>query len=145
MTIDAAQKCLARLKASYQSMKPLDELTTQVYLEEIGAMRYDDFCAGAKEVVRSQKFFPSIAELVEAAEAAARKRFEAQDHVEREERLALMTGETAIMDPTSAIHGHIVGPNHQKFVDMISGKVRLPAPEWMSRNNPELKAQEIRA
>lgn len=140
MTIDAAQKCLARLKASYQSMKPLDELTTQVYLEEIGSMRYDDFCAGAKEVVRTQKFFPSIAELIEAAEVAARKRFEQQDHVEREERLALMSGETAIMDPTSAIHGRIVGPNHQKFVDMISGKVRLPEPEWR-----KAKAQETRA
>ena len=145
MTVDAAQKCLARLKASYQSMKPLDELTTQVYLEEIGSMRYDDFCAGANEVVRSQKFFPSVAELVEATEIAARKRFEAQDHIEREERLALMSGETAIMDPTSAIHGRIVGPNHQRFVDMISGRIKLPTPEWMSRNAPERKAQETRA
>lgn len=130
MNIDAAQKCLARLKASYQGMKPIDELTTQIYLEEIGAVRYDDFCAGAKEVVRSQKFFPSIAELVAATETAARKRFEAQDHIEREERLALQSGEAKIMDPNSEVHRQIVGPKHQEFLDYLSGRRAFPAPEW---------------
>lgn len=53
--------------------------------------------------------------------------------IEEEERLALQAGEDAIMDPKSSIHRVVMGPNHQRFLDMLSGKIKLPEPEWMKK------------
>ena len=142
MTPEEALKGLNRLKISYHGMKPLDELTQAAYVQEIMTLRWDDFAAGATVIVRNSKFFPSIAEILEAADNACRKRLEAQDHVEREERLALQAGEDKIMDAKSEVHRVVVGPNHQKFLDMLSGKIKLPEPEWVTRSARRTKLAE---
>lgn len=140
MTTAEAERAIARLKAYYPTAKAFDELTTTVYMEELIQIRWDDFCAGAKEVVRTSKFFPSIAELMEAADAAARKRFDIQEHDEREERLAIK-GEDRIMDPKSDVHRVVVGPQHQIFLDYLSGKRTFPEPEWMKRKSAQLQRE----
>jgi hypothetical protein len=112
-------------------MTKVDELTVAAYLEEIGSVKWDDFAAGMKVLVRTSKFFPSISEILEACDDACRKRLAAQEHEEREERLAIQAGEDKIMDPTSSVHRVVVGPNHQKFLDMLKGN--LPEPEWARR------------
>lgn len=129
MTIEQSIACMKRLQSFYQSAK-LDEANVTAYVQEIQLLRFDDFCEGAKVIVRSSKFFPALSELIEATENACRKRLEAKDHVEREERLALQAGEDAIMDPKSEVHRVIQGPNHQRFVDMIEGRIVLPKPDW---------------
>ena len=133
MTIDEITKGMKRLQASYPTMSKLDPLTVAAYMQEIGPIRADDFEAALTAVVRTSKFFPSIAEFLEAADTAARKRFEADEHEAREERLAIQGGEDRIFDPKSSVHRVVVGPNHQKFLDMLSGKIKLPEPEWMKR------------
>lgn len=135
MTIEEAERGLKRLQASYPTMAKLDELTVAAYLEEIGAVLWEDFAAGAKEVVRRSKFFPSISELLEAANDACRKRLAAKEHEEREERLAIQAGEDKIMDPSSSVHRVVVGPQHQIFLDYLSGKRVFPEPDWVKRRN----------
>jgi hypothetical protein len=133
MTIEEAERGFKRLKASYPTMSKIDELTTAAYLEEIGAVKWEDFAVGMKVLVRTSKFFPSISEIVEACDDACRKRIEAKDHEEREERLAIQAGEDAIMDPKSGVHRVVVGPKHQEFLDYLEGRKVFPEPEWMSR------------
>lgn len=136
MTPEEALKGLNRLKISYHAMKPLDELTQAAYVQEIMTLRWEDFAAGMTVLVRTSKFFPAISEILDAADEACRKRIEKQDHDEREERLAIKAADEAIMDPNSEVHRVVVGPNHQKFLDMLSGKIKLPEPEWMRRKKP---------
>lgn len=57
-----------------------------------------------------------------------------EEDYEREEREALQAGQDAIMDPKSKVHRVIVGPNHQRFIDMIEGRIVLPEPEWVKRS-----------
>lgn len=134
MTIEEAERGLKRLQASYPTMAKLDELTVAAYLEEIGAVLWEDFAAGAKEVVRRSKFFPSISELLEAANDACRKRLAAKEHEEREERLAIQAGEDKIMDPKSEIHRDPIGPNHKIFLEYLNGTRNFPEPDLMTRN-----------
>lgn len=89
-----------------------------------------DFTAAWKGLVTSSEFFPSLAKIADAVSVAARTRFLAKEREEREERLAIQAGESKIMDPKSEVHRVIVGPNHQRFLDILSGKVPLPAPSW---------------
>ena len=126
MTIEEIRNGLARLQASYPNMTKLDELALTAYVSELMPLKYDDFFVACREVVRVSKFFPSIAELIEAAEYAQRKRLEAQEHEEREERLAIQAGEDRIMDPNQTA----TGPNHQRFLDMLKGKVKPPSMAW---------------
>ena len=133
MTIEEADRGMKKLQASYPTMAKLDEASVTAYVQEIIMLRWDDFAAGAKEIVQTSKFFPSIAELLEASSRATRKRLDAKEHTDRESRLALQSAEDKIMDPKSGIHRVIQGPNHQRFLDMISGKIKLSEPEWMHR------------
>lgn len=126
MTRDEAMQGMMRLQASYPNMQKLDATTVVAYVSEIGMLNWEDFSAACSAVVRTLKFFPSIAELLEAADLAARKRLEAQEHEEREERLALQAGQDAIMDPNQTA----TGPNHQRFMDMLKGKVKPPSMMW---------------
>lgn len=142
MTIEEIRAGLARLQASYPNMSKLDELTITAYLSELMPLKYEDFFVACREVVRTSKFFPTIAELVEASENAQRKRLEQQDREEREERLALQAGEDRIMDPKSSVHRVVVGPNHQKFLDMLSGKIQLPEPEWARKGRGQVSKGE---
>lgn len=130
MTPEEALRGVMKLQASYPTMTKLGEESLKAYAQEIGLLRWEDFAAGATVVVRTSKFFPSIAELLSAAEDACRKRLAAKDHEEREERLAIQAGEAKIMDPKSEVHRVVVGPQHQRFLDILSGKVPLPAPSW---------------
>lgn len=131
MTVQEAINGVKRLQASYPTMAKLDEASITAYVQEIGTLRRDDFVVGMTEVVRNSKFFPSISEILDAAESARRKRLEAKEHADREARLALKAGQDAIMDPKADVHRVVVGPNHQKCLDMLSGKITLPEPEWM--------------
>lgn len=133
MTIEEARTGLKRLQASYPTMAKLDELAVSAYLEEIGAVKWDDFAAGMKVLVRTSKFFPSIAEILDACDEACRKRLAVRDHEEREERWALQSAETAIMNRSSEIHREVIGPNHQRFIDMLEGRIVLPEPDWLRK------------
>ena len=139
MTPEQAIVGVKRLQASYPQMTRLDEAAITAYVEEIGSLKPEDFAAGMKVLVRTSKFFPSIAEIIEATEDAARVRFQARDHEEREERLALQAGQDAIFDTKSSIHGTIQGQNHQRFCDLIDGKITLPEPEWVKRSRERNK------
>lgn len=141
MTPEEALRGINRLKASYHGMKPLDELTLTAYCQEIATLKWVDYEAGMTLLVRSSKFFPTIAEILEFADTACRKRLEKQDHVEREERLALQAGEEAIMNPKSGFHRVIQGPNHQRFVDILEGRIKLEDGDWVKRGK---QAKEIR-
>lgn len=127
---------LARLRYAYPHTT-FDEGNTAAYAEALSDFKGEDLIEGVKAIVKVSKFFPSIAEVCDAIETACRKRLEAKDHEEREERLALQAGEDKIMDPKSSVHGVIVGPNHQRFVDMLEGRIVLPEPEWKKKPAPE--------
>lgn len=142
MTIEEIRTGLARLQASYPNMARLDEMATTAYISELMPLKYEDFFTACREVVRTSKFFPTIAEIIEAAENAQRRRLEQLDHEEREERLALQAGEDRIMDPKSGVHRTVVGPNHQKFLDMLSGKIQLPEPEWARKGRGQVSKGE---
>jgi len=139
MTIEEIRNGLARLQASYPNMSRLDELATTAYISELMPLKYEDFFVACREVVRASKFFPTIAEIIEHAEQAQRKRLEALDREEREERLAIQAGEETIMDPKSDVHRFVCGPNHQRFLDMLSGKIQLPEPEWLAKKRTAFK------
>jgi len=139
MTPEDMSVSLKRLKASYPNAPQMEALTAAAYAQELGHFKYEDFFVACREVVRSSKFFPTIAELIEAAETAQRKRIEAKEHEEREERLALQAGEEAIMDPKSSVHRFVCGPQHQRFLDMLSGKIQLPEPEWLAKKRTAFK------
>lgn len=131
MTIEEAQHELARLKVAYPSSKPFDELTGEVYTEAITRMNLEDFRAAAKDIVGSLKFFPSIAEIVEAVDFCKGRRLQWDDHEAREKRLS--AAQTAIMDPKSDIHKRVVGPHHARFLRLLRGEEKFPEPEWMKR------------
>ena len=136
MTIEEAETCIKRLQSYYPNMAKLDELAVSAWMEEIGPLRFEDCVIGIKEIARVSKFFPSIAEVLEAINQAAKTRFQAEDREdreEREERLALQAAEDEIMTPGSKIHRVIQGPNHQRFIDMIEGRVVLPKPDWKAQ------------
>lgn len=135
MTPEEALKGLNRLKISYHGMKPLDELTQTAYVQEIMSLRWDDYLAGMTVLVRTSKFFPAISEILQAADDACRKRIEAQDHEEREERLAIKAGEDKIMDPKSEVNRDPIGPNHARFLRLLRGEEVFPEPEWMKRKS----------
>ena len=122
---------LKKLKASYPSMAPMEDSTTAAYAQELGILRWEDFESAVSICVRTSKFFPSIAELLAAADDACRKRLAQKEHEEREERLAIQAGEDRIMDPGSPVHRVVVGPNHAKFLEMLKGE--LPEPDWAKR------------
>lgn len=130
MNIEQAQKFLASLKACYPNAK-LDELASQTYTAAFCEMNVEDARAAFKDITHTLKWFPAISEVVEAVDFCKARRLQWDDHVAREKRLS--AAETAIMDPKSDIHKRVVGPNHQKFLDMLSGKIKLPEPEWMKR------------
>lgn len=67
---------------------------------------------------------------------------EEEKQIEAEERKAIQAGEDAIMDPKSDVHRVVLGPGHQKFLDMLSGKIQLPEPEWSIRSR-ERKAGKV--
>lgn len=52
------------------------------------------------------------------------------DHEELEERLAIQAD---VMDPKAEVHKVVMGPNHQRFLDMLSGKIQLPEPDWVKK------------
>ena len=131
------------MKAFYPNMK-FDDLNTAAYSEVLEDLDYGDFCAGMKELVKVSEFFPTVAKIMEAVNHAAKVRFQAKDRIEREERLALQAGEDAIMDPKSEVHRVIVGPNHQRFVDMIEGRIKLPEPDWSKRARERKAGQEAK-
>ena len=141
MTIEEARVGLKRLQASYPNMTKLDDLAVSAYLEEIGLVKWDDFAAGMKELVRSSKFFPSISEIIIACDEACAKRLSKRDHVEREERLALQSAEDKIMDPGSDVHKSVQGPQHQRFLDLISGREKVTEPDWMRRARKEAREE----
>jgi hypothetical protein len=126
---------LKKLKASYPSMAPLEDSTTAAYAQELGILKWEDFSEASKACVRHSKFFPSISELLTAADEACRKRLAEKDHEEREERLALQASEDKIMDPKSDVHRVVIGPKHQEFLDYLRGERVFPQPEWMRRKN----------
>lgn len=126
MSPEQAVKGVMWLQVKYPTMTKMDEASITAYAQEIGSLRWDDFIEGATEVVRTKKFFPAIAELLEAADNACRKRLAHKDHEEREERLAIQAGQDKIMDATRAPDG----PNHQRFMDMLNGKVKPPSMAW---------------
>ena len=132
MTRDEAMQGMMRLQASYPNMQKLDAGTVVAYVAEIGMLSWEDFSAAATTVVRTCKFFPSIAEILDAANAAAIVRFQA---IDREERLAIQ-GESAIMDPKSEIHREPIGPNHRIFLEYLNGTRTFPEPEWMQKRKP---------
>lgn len=133
MTIEEIRNGLARLQASYPNMSRLDEMATTAYISELMPLKYEDFFVACREVVRTSKFFPTIAEIIEHAEQAQRKRLEAKDHEEREERLAIQAGEDRIMNPKSAMHREPIGPKHKLFLEYLNGTRTFPEPEWKKR------------
>lgn len=133
MTPEDMAVSLKRLKSAYSAMPEMEALTAAAYAQELGHFKYEDFFEATRMLHQKCKFFPSIAECIDAAEYAQRKRLEQQEREEREERLALQAGEDKIMNPKSEVHRFVVGPNHQKFLDMLSGKIQLPEPDWAKR------------
>lgn len=133
MTPEEMAVSLKRLKSAYSAMPEMEALTAAAYAQELGHFKYEDFFEATRMLHQTCKFFPSIAECIEASEYAQRKRLEQQEREEREERLAIQAGEDRIMDPKSGVHRVVVGPNHQRFLDMLSGKIQLPEPEWMAK------------
>lgn len=134
MTIEEAQHEIARLKVAYPASKPFDQLTSEVYSEAVMRMHLEDFKAAFTDLIQTQKFFPSIAEISEAVDYCKGRRLAWDEHVDREKRLT--AGEDAIMDPKSGIHKRVVGPNHARFLRLLSGEEKFPEPEWMKRKKP---------
>lgn len=133
MTPEQIRIGLGRLKAHFPNQK-FDDLNTAAYSESLADLNWVDFVAGMKELVKVAEFFPTVAKIIEYTNEAARTRFQAKDREERQERLALQAAEDKIMDPKSEVHRVIQGPNHQRFLDMLSGKIQLPEPEWVARS-----------
>lgn len=140
MTPEEMAVSLKRLKSAYQGMPEMEALTAAAYAQELGHFKYEDFFEATRTLHQKCKFFPSIAECIEASEYAQRKRLEQQEHEEREERLALQAGEDRIMDPKSGIHRVVVGPQHQIFLDYLTGKRTFPEPEWMKKRQAKGEA-----
>lgn len=132
MTPHEIQIGLGRLKAAYPSTK-FDDFNVAAYSEVMADFNNTDFMAAWKGLVTSSEFFPSLAKIADAVAIAAKARFQAKDHADREERLAIQAGEAAIMDPKSEVHRVVVGPQHQIFLDYLSGKRVFPEPEWVTK------------
>lgn len=130
MTIEEAQYQLARLKVAYPQSKPFDDLGSDVYTETLVKMNVEDFKAASIDLIQSLKFFPSIAEIIEAVDFCKGRRLQWDEHQSREKRLS--AAQNAIMDPKAPIHQRVVGPEHARFLRLIRGEEKFPEPEWMN-------------
>lgn len=95
MTIEEAQKVLGQLKAYYPTQKPLDELTTELYLDEIKLLHVEDVKAAMKHIVHTSKFFPTIAEILEATEDPRRARFDRNARARQAEEIRQIAAESS--------------------------------------------------
>lgn len=97
MKMDSASLAigLKRLKASYPAAT-FDEMSVAAYSEALADFDGRDLIAASKVIVKQSKFFPSIAELIDAIEDCARVRFDAEDSANRMKRLPEVSGAPTI-------------------------------------------------
>jgi hypothetical protein len=67
MTDIQAAEIIAFLAASYPNAK-IPEATVEIYIEFLTPMDYNEVTAASRRIVKTAKFFPTIAEITEAVE-----------------------------------------------------------------------------
>lgn len=77
---------LKRLQASYPGMKPLDPMNVAAYAEGLSDYDGRDFIEATKRVVKTCRYFPSIAEIIDVlVDVAAARRGRENDERRRRE------------------------------------------------------------
>lgn len=108
----------------------MDEASAKEYSLALTSLHVEDFNNAMIDVVHSSKFFPSIAEIMEAAKFCRGRRLAFEDS---QERKRIEAGEKRIMDPKDPMHRQPVGPNHARFLRLLRGEEKFPEPEWMKK------------
>lgn len=124
MNAEEVARGLESLAAAFPNDPTLQSpQTVAAYADRLKWLHPEDFSEALRHVVDTCQFFPKISEIREAAESAAARRIEKKDHDRR-----LLTA------PKEVIH-----EQHQRFRDLLEGKVELPEPRWW--NDPQWVAK----